>query len=182
MSQLVAAKVEEADSGDHTIKEVEIEEVPDIKSNFKGSKAQMECYYCHKPGHLISECRKRIYNDKHRNSSDASSPADNSTNWRNNNSTNGNSKTNSSNDRNNAPLKSGISNNNGQNDESRPTSFQERANVTTHSTTVSNPPSNALTWIVGSASDANLTPYLERLDEYVKFERPQVIKGIGTVE
>jgi hypothetical protein len=27
--------------------------------NFKGSKAQMECYYCHKPGHLISECRKK---------------------------------------------------------------------------------------------------------------------------
>ena len=150
--------------------------------NFKGSKAQMECYYCHKPGHLISECRKRIYNDKHRNNSDSSSSADNSTNWR-NNSSNGNSNSNSSNGRNSnsnkTPLKSRISNNNGQNDESGSTSFQWRANVTTHSTTVSNPPSNALTWIVDSASNANLTPYLERIDEYVKFEHPQVIKGIG---
>jgi hypothetical protein len=59
--------------------------------NFKGSKAQMECYHCHKPGHLISECRNlKMYNDKHRNNSDTSSSADNSTNWRNNNSSNGN--------------------------------------------------------------------------------------------
>jgi hypothetical protein len=51
--------------------------------------------------------------------------------------------------------------------------------MTTHSTTLSNPQSNSQTWIVDSASNANLTPYLERLDEYVKFDHPQVIKGIG---
>jgi hypothetical protein len=52
-------------------------------NNFKGSKANMECYYCHKPGYLISECRKKMYNDKNRNnSSDSPSPADTSTNWR----------------------------------------------------------------------------------------------------
>jgi hypothetical protein len=48
-----------------------------------------------------------------------------------------------------------------------------------HSTTTSNPQSNSLTWIVDSASNTNLTPYLKRLDEYTLFKHPQVIQGIG---
>jgi hypothetical protein len=48
-----------------------------------------------------------------------------------------------------------------------------------HSTTNSDPQSNSLTWIVDSPSNANLTPYLDRLDQYIPFEHPQVIEGIG---
>jgi hypothetical protein len=41
-------------------------------SNFKGPKSEMECYYCHKKGHLISECRKREYSNNHSNQSTSS--------------------------------------------------------------------------------------------------------------
>jgi hypothetical protein len=131
-------------------------------SNFKGPKSEMECYYCHKKGHLISECRKREYSNSNQSNSGQSNSSPSNSNFG----------TNSTRPASRNPATS-----------SRQDGQQPywQANVTIHSAFSSSfrYTDKLSRWAADTCSNTHLFPFADRFEKYIAFVEPEEVRGLG---